>query len=381
METFSSWKCGLYILIVYRGISGQLLKLDDIRVYSQAVTWNEAKDLCEQEGQNMLTLDTPEKFNAITNLLSSVDIDLLTGDYWLGLHDVNSGSTTAFYWNDCRPLAQSDWTIWDSVGNEPDKPSTQRCVRIFFGHWRTVDCNIPRPYICETQKAPCPYLSLLETDVIQNSSVSLLEIAADVESCKAVCDNIFTADTSCWGILIPSNITSSCNLIMGREKPKRRSTTGFNLYIKNCMKVSVDNNIVAVQSRKETYPVSTCPVIDRVVVENISVISCQNVHFGSTLRPTSQSSVVTLDNDHITTTLSFGTQQELLLSIRNMKNSLTVNKSETSTEIRKKISVYESRTSAVSMGLIGTIVIIAVVLFPIVSDIASFIQRRGKRII
>lgn len=70
----------------------------------------------------------------------------------MGLHDTDAGSTSDFYWDDCRPLTTSDWSRWDSVGNEPDNPSTQRCVRIFFGKWRTVGCNIARRYICETWK-------------------------------------------------------------------------------------------------------------------------------------------------------------------------------------------------------------------------------------
>jgi hypothetical protein len=72
-------------------------------------------------------------------------------------------------------------------------------------------------------------------------------------------------------------------------------------------------------------------------------------------------------------------EEDFRQSIQTLKNSLTVNKSETSTEIRKKISVYEGRSSAVSMGVIGTVVIVTIVSCPIISDIASFLQKRGKR--
>uniref|UniRef100_K1QXM9 Uncharacterized protein n=1 Tax=Magallana gigas TaxID=29159 RepID=K1QXM9_MAGGI len=76
----------------------------------------------------------------------------LSGDYWLGLHDVNAGSSREFYWHDCRPFLPSDWSRWDPVGDEPDNPSTQRCIRIFYGKWRTVECHIARRFICEAQK-------------------------------------------------------------------------------------------------------------------------------------------------------------------------------------------------------------------------------------
>lgn len=91
------------------------------------------------------------------------------------------------------------------------------------------------------------------------------------------------------------------------------------------------------------------------------------------------SNPITSSTQRITTTESKDVSQEdLIQSIQNMKNSLAVNKSETSSEIRKKISVYENRTSAVSMGLIGTVVIVIVMLCPVISDLTSVIQRWKK---
>lgn len=91
------------------------------------------------------------------------------------------------------------------------------------------------------------------------------------------------------------------------------------------------------------------------------------------------SNPTTSSTQRITTTESKDVSQEdLIQSIQNMKNSLAVNKSETSSEIRKKISVYENRTSAVSMGLIGTVVIVIVMLCPVISDLTSVIQRWKK---
>lgn len=91
------------------------------------------------------------------------------------------------------------------------------------------------------------------------------------------------------------------------------------------------------------------------------------------------SNPITSSTQRITTTESKDVSPEdLIQSIQNMKNSLAVNKSETSSEIRKKISVYENRTSAVSMGLIGTVVIVIVMLCPVISDLTSVIQRWKK---
>lgn len=91
------------------------------------------------------------------------------------------------------------------------------------------------------------------------------------------------------------------------------------------------------------------------------------------------SNTITSSTQRITTTESKDVSPEdLIQSIQNMKNSLAVNKSETSSEIRKKISVYENRTSAVSMGLIGTVVIVIVMLCPVISDLTSVIQRWKK---
>ena len=55
---------------------GQLLVFDDVTIYDQIVTWNEAKDLCEGQGQNMLTLESEEKFTVLNNRLSLSGFDL-----------------------------------------------------------------------------------------------------------------------------------------------------------------------------------------------------------------------------------------------------------------------------------------------------------------
>lgn len=93
-----------------------------------------------------------QSFTYHANLLCIYFSSRLSGDYWLGLHDVNAGSSREFYWHDCRPFLPSDWSRWDPVGDEPDNPSTQRCIRIFYGKWRTVECHIARRFICEAQK-------------------------------------------------------------------------------------------------------------------------------------------------------------------------------------------------------------------------------------
>ena len=55
---------------------GQLLVFDDVTIYDQIVTWNEAKDLCEGQGQTMLTLESEEKFTVLNNRLSLSGFDL-----------------------------------------------------------------------------------------------------------------------------------------------------------------------------------------------------------------------------------------------------------------------------------------------------------------
>lgn len=49
---------------------------DDVTIYDQIVTWNEAKDLCEGQGQTMLTLESEEKFTVLNNRLSLSGFDL-----------------------------------------------------------------------------------------------------------------------------------------------------------------------------------------------------------------------------------------------------------------------------------------------------------------
>lgn len=355
--------------------------LDDVTIFDKIATWNEAKDICEKRGQLMLTLDSEEKFSILTNRMSIVGLDLLSGDYWLGLHDVNAGSSREFYWHDCRPLLPSDWTRWDPVGNEPDNPTSQRCIRVFYGKWRTVECHVARRFICETQIDYCPYLHKPETAVEQSSSTFLIELNADLESCKQICNNMYAVNGSCWGVMTSDSesSSSSCKLVITSDVPNTHTSAGVNLYMKDCMKVSVNNDSATVQSRPDVYPVSNCSSAGQNrngIIPNSLTCSTHMMLNSSDL---TSSNPITSSTQRITTTESKDVSPEdLIQSIQNMKNSLAVNKSETSSEIRKKISVYENRTSAVSMGLIGTVVIVIVMLCPVISDLASVIQRWKK---
>lgn len=381
MSCFLFLLVGIFLGIKIFGIKSQLLVLDDVTIFDKIATWNEAKDICEKRGQLMLTLDSEEKFSVLTNRTSFVGLDLLSGDYWLGLHDVNAGSSREFYWHDCRPFLPLDWSHWDPVGDEPDNPSTQRCIRIFYGKWRTVECHIARRFICEAQKDYCPYLHQPETAVEQSPSTFIIELNSDLESCKQVCNNMYAVNGSCWGVMTldSESSPSSCKLVITNDVPNTHTSSGVNLYMKDCLKVSVNNDSTTVQSRPDVYPVSNCSLAGQKINAGILPTSLRcSAHV--VLNSSDLTSSYPITSTHRITTTEFKdvSHEDLILSIQNMKNSLAVNKSETSSEIRKKISVYESRTSAVSMGLIGTIVIVLVILCPVISDLTSVIQRRKK---
>uniref|UniRef100_K1QPZ6 Uncharacterized protein n=1 Tax=Magallana gigas TaxID=29159 RepID=K1QPZ6_MAGGI len=163
---------------------------------------------------------------------------------------------------------------------------------------------------------------------------------------------MYAVNGSCWGVMTldSESSPSSCKLVITNDVPNTHTSSGVNLYMKDCLKAG----ILPTSLRCSAH-----------VVLNSSDLTSSYPITSSTQRIT-------------TTEFKDVSHEDLILSIQNMKNSLAVNKSETSSEIRKKISVYESRTSAVSMGLIGTIVIVLVILCPVISDLTSVIQRRKK---
>lgn len=192
---------------------------------------------------------------------------------------------------------------------------------------------------------------------------------------------MYAVNGSCWGVMTldSESSPSSCKLVITNDVPNTHTSSGVNLYMKDCLKVSVNNDSTTVQSRPDVYPVSNCSLAGQKINGILPTSLRCSAHVVLNSSDLTSSYPITSSTQRITTTeFKDVSHEDLILSIQNMKNSLAVNKSETSSEIRKKISVYESRTSAVSMGLIGTIVIVLVILCPVISDLTSVIQRRKK---
>lgn len=73
---------------------------------------------------------------------------------------------------------------------------------------------------------------------VQNSTMWIIDLNADENSCKEVCSNMYTASTSCWGVMTYDGNSSTCSLVMAKEVPLLQPSPGVSLYMKDCMKGS-----------------------------------------------------------------------------------------------------------------------------------------------
>merc|ERR1712042_21805 len=104
------------------------------KVHNAEKNWQDAQRTCQEEGGNLVTVDTPE----INNILKSKR-ELM----WIGASDLNPEKT--FVWTTGKSLKYTNW--------KPGQPSGDGdCVEVNFykpGLWNDKPCHVSRKFMCE----------------------------------------------------------------------------------------------------------------------------------------------------------------------------------------------------------------------------------------
>merc|ERR1712142_764444 len=104
------------------------------KIHNAEKNWQDAQRTCQEEGGNLVTVDTPE----INNILKSKR-ELM----WIGASDLNPEKT--FVWTNGKSLKYTNWKAGQPSGDGD-------CVEVNFykpGLWNDKPCHVSRKFMCE----------------------------------------------------------------------------------------------------------------------------------------------------------------------------------------------------------------------------------------
>ncbi|XP_035025062.1 CD209 antigen-like protein B isoform X1 [Hippoglossus stenolepis] len=114
-------------------------------------TWQKAREFCQDDGGDLVILDSKDKENSTVNALRNPVRGFPSSDgFWIGLKLIHRERT--WKWGDGTSMAEG---YWDD--SEPTDSSGDDCADVyprenFFKAWRSGGCGNGRRWICE--KAP-----------------------------------------------------------------------------------------------------------------------------------------------------------------------------------------------------------------------------------
>ncbi|XP_056022925.1 macrophage mannose receptor 1-like isoform X2 [Ostrea edulis] len=118
---------------------------------TKAVAWTVANRTCHSLGGSLLTIGNQLEQDFIVSLM-----DAASDDVWTGLR---TNRRQQFMYNDGEPIKYSNWAKDQPLFTSVFKPT--RCATMNhkndncgIGRWRSFDCDVQKPFICEKTKDP-----------------------------------------------------------------------------------------------------------------------------------------------------------------------------------------------------------------------------------
>lgn len=115
------------------------------QIYASAMSWQQAKEICEYDGGYLLKLDNSFEDNGAA-LIIEEQIEV-----WIGLHDIDQDG--AYVWLDGTPPA---FTRWSGTPNAASPDCVVKNTLLNDGRWYTRDCAEARPAVCECELRAAP---------------------------------------------------------------------------------------------------------------------------------------------------------------------------------------------------------------------------------
>ncbi len=110
------------------------------QLFENAMSWQQAKDICEFDGGYLLKLDTTaEDAGAAFFIEEQIEV-------WIGLNDIDQNG--AYLWLDGTAPA---FTRWEGTPNAASPDCVVKNTLINDGRWYTRACTEAKPPVCECE--------------------------------------------------------------------------------------------------------------------------------------------------------------------------------------------------------------------------------------
>ncbi|XP_060066676.1 uncharacterized protein LOC132546962, partial [Ylistrum balloti] len=297
--------------------------------------WSEGESYCLEHNGRFVTIDTQGKYDRILDLDNN---DILSTEVFIGL-STTSTNCTDYIWSSGKPLVWSKWKR-SKVNPEPNRCTTNQCIRLVSGTFRTTECKHTYKALCEyVVKTPSSSTTMATTQIIKTTTLKM----AATETSITFSPFSFSS--------LPSTLETTSPIT---KTPVDMETS----------------LITTVAKETSTNPISASLLYSSTTKSTIGTATAMELTTFSSTSATSIVNVTCIIRKTNVTKLSHG---ELLEIITQLKAELSVSKNNTSTYRRKRISVYESRPSSMIMGGVACTIMSVLICGIVVPDIITLL--------
>ncbi|XP_033749253.1 uncharacterized protein LOC117333943 [Pecten maximus] len=293
--------------------------------------WSSCKTYCENQSGRLVVIDTQDKYDHVLDMDQQYHSNIISSSQlFIGLY-TRTKDCTNYTWVSGSMMT---WSKWDLAIREPNSCNWDLCIRLYDGLFRTTECT--NEYV-----ALCEYVFPESTSSMTSSSTSMTT-GKMISSAKAT-------------TVIPE---SSPAMATRNTISSAKATT------------AIPESWTSVASSSAS--IDTRPVVSstaETAATKTSVRGTTAVRQNTTPDPTTGSSTTYDPCRRKKTNVTQLSQADLLEALVLLKVELTVMKNSTSIARRKKISVYESRSSCLALGSMAAAIISFAIGWIVVPDV------------
>lgn len=357
-SSHTSLMCCLALAVFKSGLSTSTKQ--KLTLYLHGVSWNDAKTVCENNGGSLLKITTSTKQYFLEQYLANEWSTHLSGDVWIGLHEIDPLDGSNMQWVGCEDPIYRNFAVPDPSST----PDDSKCFTVdFTGQWKSERCDQKFGFVCEENMGQCDFDRMYPGTGCGVASPQKSEVT--LSDCLNNCRNIpiQPGGEECWGVGFYLNYAQEDCWMFLTVDPEACAKNNFqfasiDMYIKTCFTQTVNSTVVSDNSNSLS-PESSCLIqysTSQTEVASVSTSTLPDV--------TTQSMALEKTSPQYSTETCFcpcETNSTLSLEevLARIKRELTVDKKETSAYIRTKTCAEDDRRSSQFIGF-GGIVFIAI---------------------
>ncbi|XP_056004186.1 uncharacterized protein LOC130049954 [Ostrea edulis] len=321
-------------------------------VYDVNQTWNEAREICRNNGQLLLSMEDRNAWSLWKLLL--IPTESLPRRhhglrYWMDVHARDPNNRTELYHDNCSRVTYLEWEV-----NRPAYVMDYPCA-LFDVYWVPFKASVYKYWIGQ----PCPEkhyfvcIKLMdELPCVQSCDESVYMRPQSDAECQALCGNL---GSGCSHRYLTLDDFTVCHII-------KSSVVSTDPYYNICYFPDLYAGLTFCNP-KGSYNLSYTPN-DQAFVTDLCAEPDTTQRITTTIEETTKQQTTQPNLCEcpcsIVTNLTVS-DVTLVEKINRLKKELSVNKKNTSAHRRSKISVADHRVSATSIGSMG-VVILSIVL-------------------